>query len=363
MTLGTLLERQNRYEDAYQEHLKALKLTPLSNKEARIDCLIHLALAAFNAGRPVDCLHWAEEAIGLGATARFLRSAHRLAALACGNLGRLEDSEKHYHQAYEVAAAEKSNAHMAEILGCLAECLRKRGSLAEANEACLKAFALQPKGVRMARAVQAQTFRDWGRFDSALAAIASLDDTRKLVIPQMERRIIAVRALDSARIETEAGRANEAWPRIQEALAELSGDAKLSLKCDAAASWVLAARGLADESRRLADMLPTRLATFDADPSTQRGVLYDLGMAAAARSDYQAGIDCWTRYLALSPDPVNRPTANYQRGECHHKLGQLAEAREDYRSAAAMNLDTHYSALARRRLADLRWQSEIVSQE
>jgi tetratricopeptide (TPR) repeat protein len=359
MTQGTLLERQNRYEEAYQEHLKALELTPASNKTARIECLVHLALAAFNAGRPVDCLRCAEEAIALGATGRHLRTAHRMAGLGCGNLGRLEESERHHQRAYEAAAADKSNAHMAECLGSLAECLRKRGKLVEANDTCLRAAATDPKGERMANAVQAQIFHDWGRFDDALAAMARNADGRKLVIPQMERRVAAVRALDSARIETEAGRANDAWPRIQEALAELSTDTKLSVKCDAAASWVLAGRGLADESRRVAEMLQTRLAAFEADPSTQRGVLYDLGMAATARGDYQAGIDCWTRYLALSPDPVNQPNAYYQRGECHRNLGQLAEARNDYQSADAMRLDTYYSGLARRRLTDLRWQSDV----
>ncbi len=211
----------------------------------------------------------------------------------------------------------------------------------------------------MAFAVQAQIFRDWGRFDEALAAMARNAEGEKLVIPQMQRRVAAARALDSARIETEAGRANDAWPRIQEALTELSGDAKLSVKCDAAASWVLAGRGLADESRRIAEMLQPRLAAFEADPSTQRSVYYDLGMAALARGDYQAGIDCWTRYLVLSPDPVNQPSAYYQRGECHLNLGQHAAARDDFQSADAMNLDTYYSGLARRRLADLRWQSEI----
>ncbi len=100
MTQGTLLERQSRYEEAYQEHLKALELTPVSNKTARIECLVHLALAAFNAGRPVDCVHCGEEAIALGATGRFLRTAHRMAGVGCGNLGRLEESERHHQRAY-----------------------------------------------------------------------------------------------------------------------------------------------------------------------------------------------------------------------------------------------------------------------
>jgi tetratricopeptide (TPR) repeat protein len=77
-------------------------------------------------------------------------------------------------------------------------------------------------------------------------------------------------------------------------------------------------------------------------------------MAACARGDHEAGIDCWTRYLALCPDPVYQPTARYQRGECHRQLGRLSEARDEYEAAVAMNFDTHFTGLARRRLADLR---------
>ena len=42
-------------------------MTPVSDRLVRIECMIHLVLAAYNAGRPVDSLHWAEEAIALGA--------------------------------------------------------------------------------------------------------------------------------------------------------------------------------------------------------------------------------------------------------------------------------------------------------
>jgi tetratricopeptide (TPR) repeat protein len=315
--------------------------------------MMHLLLAANNAGRPLDCLHWADEAISLGATGRLSRTAHRMAGLACGQLGRLEESEGHYRQAYEVAAAENDTPDKAEILGSLASCLLKRGKLVEANETCIKAATMDPKAVRMSLAVQSEILLEWGRYDEALAVISRSATAAQSVIPTLDRRYRAVCALEISRIEAQCGRASDAWRHIQEAIAVLGNDAKLGLKCEAAASWVLAARGLADESQHRATQLEPRLAAFERDPSTGRGVLYDLGMAACTRGDYHAGITCWTRYLALSPDPVYRPTAHYRRGECHRHLGQLTEARNDYDAAVAMNLDTHHTKLARRRLMEL----------
>jgi tetratricopeptide (TPR) repeat protein len=163
--------------------------------------------------------------------------------------------------------------------------------------------------------------------------------------------MLAAGALETARIEAECGRAEDAWRHVQEALTVLGDDAKLGLKCEAALVWVLAVRGNVDDSQRLDVGVESRLGAFERDPSTCRNILYDLGMAACARGDYNAGISCWTRYLGLSPDPVHQPSAYYHRGECHRQLGELANADRDYRTAVAMNFDTHFTRLARRRLA------------
>jgi tetratricopeptide (TPR) repeat protein len=350
LTKGTFLGRQHRYEEAYREYHEALELTPVSNVPVRIECMMHLVVTAYNAGRPTDCLRWAEEAIALGATGKFLVSAHKMAAVACGNLSRLEGSEQHYRQAYDVLASANKTPEMAQTLGSLANCLRKRGKLIEANETCMRAAAMDPKGRRMSLAVQSQVLRAWGRHDEALAIRAGYKDTGQFVIPHFERRMAAVHALDAAHIEAECGRADAAWSHVQEALAVLNNDAKLGLVCEAVCSWVLAVRGLADESQRVWREVEARLHDFERDPSTCRSVLYDLGMAAYARGDPHAGIDCWNRYLGLGPDPVDQPTAFYERGECHRQLGRLTEARNDYRAAVAMNLDTYYARLAQQRL-------------
>jgi tetratricopeptide (TPR) repeat protein len=352
-TRAKLLEEQNRHEQAYAEYQKALDLTPASQTLARIECVLHLVLTAHNAGRPADCLRWAEKMVALGAKGRHLRSAHRMAGVACGHLGRLGESELHYRDAYDVAAADNDRPAMAEILASLANCLYYQGKLARANEVCIEAAAVDPKGKHQARAVQGVVLCAWGRYDDALAIYGDERKSVRFNIPRHERRIRAVYSLDCARMEVKCGRVDDAWRHIHEALAELGNDAKLGFKCQAALSLVLAARGDADESQRLAARLESRLATFQRDPSICRGVLYDLGMAACARGDHPAGIDCWTRFLALGPHPVRQPNAYYHRGECHRHLGRLDEARNDYQAAVAMDIDSHFSRLARRRLGEL----------
>jgi tetratricopeptide (TPR) repeat protein len=352
ITRGTLLERQNRHAEAREAFELALAATPESNRAVRIECLIHIVLASFNDARPAECLARAEEAITLGAEGKYLRIAHQMAGIACGNLGRLADAEDHKRRAYAVAEAQGDTGEMAQILGSLASIQLKQGRLAEANETCIQAAALDSKGVRMALAVQSQVLRQWGRHDDALALLNRRDQGPGLGIPFFERRTRAVFALDQARIEAERGRADDAWAHIQEAQAVLRDDAKLGLLCEGALAWVQAVRGRADESRQAADRAETGLADFARDPKTSRGVLFDLGMAAWSRSDYEAGIDCWTGYLDLAPDPVDRPTALYVRGECCRGLGDQPAATADFRAAAALGLDTHFSRLAGRRLVE-----------
>jgi tetratricopeptide (TPR) repeat protein len=353
LTRGKLLEGQNRHSEAYAEFQKALDLTPASQTGVRIQCMVNLVRAAYRAGRPADCLSWAEEAVELGATGTHLRIAYRMAGLACGNLGRLEWSEQYYRRAYKVAAAEKNQPAMADILGSLAGCLYRRGKLAEADEACIRATAKDPETARVALAIQSQIHHARGRYDDALAAVARLREATPFAIPRNDRRVRAAYSLDAARMEADCGRTDDAWRHVREALAELGSDAKLGFRCQAALSWVHAVRGDAGESQRLAARLESELAAFENDPGTCRAVLYDLAMAAAARGDHSAGIACWTRYLTLRPHPVYRPGALYHRGECYRHLGRLDDARGDYQAAVALTIDTHFARLARQRLGEV----------
>ena len=55
LTKGTLLEREHRYAEASAAFEQALSVTPESNRPARIECMTHLILACYNAGRPAEC--------------------------------------------------------------------------------------------------------------------------------------------------------------------------------------------------------------------------------------------------------------------------------------------------------------------
>jgi tetratricopeptide (TPR) repeat protein len=350
---GALLERQDRHDEAYQTYERALKTTAGSNTPGRVKCMMHLVVSAHRAGRIAECLSWAEQVIALGAKGNTLRNAHRMAGVALGELGQLDESESHQRRAYDLAVAAGNTPAAAEILGTLADCLFKRGQLAEANEAAIRAAATDPNGVRLSLFVQAQVFNEWGRFEEALAFHERYREGVPMATPFRERRILAVHTLAVARAEAECGRVEDAWRRVEGTLPELAADAKLDLRGQAIACWILAARGLADQSRGVAARVEARLGDFAGDPSTRRVCLYYLARAACTRGDHQDGIAFWTRYLAAGPDPVYHPTAFFLRGECHRQLGRPSDARTDYRAAAATNLDTHHARLARRQLGEV----------
>jgi tetratricopeptide (TPR) repeat protein len=353
LTEGNLLQQRDRNDESHAAYRKALELTPASDTAGRIECMMHLVLSAERVGRIAECLSWAEQVIALGAEGVTLRDAHRMAGVALAYLGRPEESEGYYRRAYDLAVAAGDTPAAADTLGNLADCLFKRGQLAEAYEAAARAAALHPKGLRMSLIVQSQALKEWGRFEESLALSERYSEGVPLHIPSLERRLLAYLALGASCVEAECGRADDAWRRLQEPLAELGDDAKLGLQAEGAACFILAARGLADESRSAAVRIEARLGDFEGDPATRRTCLYCLARAACTRGDHLAGIDSWTRYLDLGPAPVYYPTAFYFRGECHHQLGQPADARKDYRAAVATDLDTYHARLARRQLGEV----------
>ena len=56
LTRGTLLERENKHDEAYAAFEKAFELTHESHREVRIECAGHLTIAAYNVGRPLDSI-------------------------------------------------------------------------------------------------------------------------------------------------------------------------------------------------------------------------------------------------------------------------------------------------------------------
>src|SRR5262249_40355908 len=151
----------------------------------------------------------------------------------------------------------------------LADVRRKRGKLTEAYDACAKAAALVPGGVRQALAAQNTVLYAWGRFDEALDAIRRFRAAPGFALPSDERKGQAAAALDMGRVEAEVGRAAGAGEHVQEAVRELGDDAKLGFACDSVAAWVFPLRGLPDDSRRISAQVEARLPEFEQDRNTR----------------------------------------------------------------------------------------------
>ena len=90
--VGKALEKQHRYDDAASAYEQALRLTDATNEAGRDGLLVRLVLASFNAGRPEVTVHWAEQAIALEVAETQLYRVHRMAGVACSNLGRLVEA-------------------------------------------------------------------------------------------------------------------------------------------------------------------------------------------------------------------------------------------------------------------------------
>jgi tetratricopeptide (TPR) repeat protein len=343
------LQRQYRHDDARQAFEAALALTPDSNIKGRIQCLSELILAYYLAGRPDESLGAAAQIIALGAKGTPLREAHRLAGMISGELGEFDVAEDHLRRAYDLALAEENRGMRGQILAALADLQHKQGKLDEAYETAEGAKNLDPKAIRLAVAVQSAILSIQGRSEEALVTLQHHNENPEFSIPLNERRARAMIALIRARINAEAGKENDAHVAILEASAELGHDAKLGVQCDAVLSWITALQGLARDSRQLADEIEARLPEFDQDQSTRRAILFDLGMAAWARGDFEEGVNCWSRYLEEHPSPVYQPSAFYFRGECFQALGDLAGAKADYDAALALGIGTHHTRLARGR--------------
>ena len=320
LTQGTLLERQNRHAEACAAFEQALSYTSESDRQARIECMSHLLIACFNAGRPAECLRWAEEVIALGAEGIHLRVAHRMAGVACGNLGRLPESEDHYRRAYDLAAALGDKGVMGEILANLASIQRKRGKLVEAHEACVQAAAVHPKAVRMAQAVRSQILREWGRYDEALELLSRHDEASKLVIPAHERRRSRLRAswIHRASRQNVGG---QTTPGPTSRRPRPYWRATPSSVSSVTAPWRGSSRHAGSRTSR--DRSPVKWKRGSSNSSATRARVAEScttwASPPSARGDHENGERYWSRYLELSPDPVHQPTALYFRGECRRQ--------------------------------------------
>jgi tetratricopeptide (TPR) repeat protein len=345
---GTMLDREHRFAEAVTCYERALSLSPPGQKAVHVQLMMQLVLSTFNAGRPADTLRWAEAVIGLDPDGFMVPHARRMAAVACSNLGRLEDAERHSRIGVELAPSPEQRA---ETLALLGDYVMRRGDLDGAERIAREAEAMLPGQKRMPWLIIAQVERERDRLEEAIRAREKAKTVEVGHIPPLNRRMNAVIDNFLAIDHVELGHRDIALQLIEGAEAELAGDPKLGVTLDAAAALVYALAGERDEAL-------DRIASADRgrhdvpeDGSTQRSVLSLLGWAALEVDDPERAEDFLHSFLDLEPDPLYWPYAWYHLATCRRGLGDEAGGREYDAMAASSRFGCRWERYARERLA------------
>jgi tetratricopeptide (TPR) repeat protein len=345
---GKLLDREHRYAEAYKLHEQALALVPPKPKDLRLELMMHLVLSSFNAGRPADTLRWAEAVIETDPEWKLIDTARRMAAIACSNLGRLADAEKHVRVAVDLA---KSPEKRADSMGLLAEYVMRRGNLIEAEKIAREAEALNPRKKGVPWAVIGEIKKEQGLLEEAIAAFEHMDSVGEGHIPAFNRRRSAAISKQLAPIYADLGRLDDALELIHEAEIELAKDPKLGVTLDAAAALVHAIRHEPEQASARMDLALEGLIPIPESLATHKTVLYLLGRAALEIDEPERAEDYLRAYLDLNPDPLYRPYAYYYLAECRRRLGDKAGGRAFDVQASSTHFGTCYERMARERMS------------
>jgi tetratricopeptide (TPR) repeat protein len=349
---GKALEKQHRNDEAIEAYEKAFELASFVDKAGRDELFVRLVLTSFNAGKPDVTLAWAERAIAAGVAENQLYQVHRMAGVACSNLGRLEDAQQHHQRSYELALRQGDSAKIVDCLATLAEVHRLRGELDSAEALCVKAESLAPATARAAIMVHAIVLKTRGQIDEAVARMRHASQVGGLAMASNEQRIQAALKLRIAIYRAELGRVDEAWEELSAASAEIGSDPKLTVPCEAAWSFLLALRSDREAAVRRTELV---LKAFDERPddrSIQLDCLDLMGRATLAAGEVELAQRYWERYLAIPPPPVGRPTGHYHLGECRWRLNDPAGAELEFHRAATMGIDSQHARLAQARLRE-----------
>jgi tetratricopeptide (TPR) repeat protein len=350
---GRLHDWRKRYHEAAEAYNHALQETPPEDTKARIETLLRLAIASFNAGAIREMLRATEQAVEEGASGPQLISVHNLAGVAASNLVQLDESQQHRQRAYELAVGSEDDQKVSDCLGLLAELELLRGNLPKGEELALEAESICPDSARMAILNHALVLRCQGRTE---AALERMEQARRIcAFPSSagERRMQAAYKKSIAVYKAELGRLDEAWTDLREAVSELGKEPRLGLTCEAAWIRLLALQGEHDEAIRRADSLLQALDERQADATTRMECLDWIGRALFEIGEYERSRSCWESELAGAHPPIEEPLALYYLGECHQHLGDPAGALEAFRRAAALGIDSHHAMLAAQRISEL----------
>jgi tetratricopeptide (TPR) repeat protein len=349
---GRQLAATRNFAGACEAYEMGLRLPEPVSGRGRELLTLHLANALFMCGRLEDSARRAEEAVELVQDPQLKLTAHRQAGAALADLGRLDEAEAHKRRCAELAESLGDPVRLADCLGDLASMQRKRGHLAQALAGCKKAEA-SSRPTRHTEMIRYEILRSWGRFDEALAALKRATELDPNPTRRAEQMMQGLFSFCRAFVLLEQDSLDEVPALLDAARAQVQGDAKVTLWCDASGVRLLARQGHREVVLDALDSLESRLSAFAQDNNTRGGVLANLGRAAQAIDEYQRALNYWQQYLDLPPQPVDLPIAHYQIGEAHRGLGDQSAANASYLAAVNTGLDTHYVHLAQARLRSI----------
>jgi tetratricopeptide (TPR) repeat protein len=349
-----MLNRQQRFADAYTVLERALPMIPSWDKENQAKTRVQLALAAFNKGENDEIIRWGEEALTFPSSRPIQTLAHSIAGLGYASQGRLEEAELHRRRALDMATEIGNHDQIAKYKAQVAEILRRRGNLTEAMQLCEETRPLSVAERRSVYSVEYECLKDWGRFEEALDTLNALRRSQSFPTPSAARRMAAVYDAAQAVLYLELGRPSEALPLLDGAIVALTNDSKLNLIYRGNRVWARAASGRQEETQTEAQRIAEQLPEFASSRGTQLDILYSLGRAYLVQENYTYSLACWEQYLEQKPDPVNRPTGLYYAALCHLKQGRTDSALSLLHQVIESGLDRYSVRLAQKQLEALR---------
>jgi tetratricopeptide (TPR) repeat protein len=349
---GKLLAEKGKHGEAVEAFEQGLALVPDgANGALRAEFLLQIALASFNAGRPELTVQSAREAILAGVDGPLLLSAHRVAGMALGNLGRLDESEIHRRATLELVERSGKPAELAAALSQLAGLQRMRGQLAEAEELIARAEAIDA-GTQI-QTNWAELLRLQGRYEEALERLKKCAPDKPMIIPSSERRLRAVIQMEMSTSEAELGRWDEAEAHLLEAQPVLEPDPKHGLGWLASVARILAGKGERDDAFDAIARVEAMIPSFQDDPAARRRAFIKIGHAALLLEDHVRAEAYWNEVMALEPNPVEIPLTYYYQAKAQLGLGRPAAARELFQKAVAVGIDSYHARLAREALSSV----------
>jgi Tetratricopeptide repeat len=179
--------------------------------------------------------------------------------------------------------------------------------------------------------------------------------------PREERKVQAVLKMHMAHNRIDLGQFEQASDDFRHARVEVARDPRLCALCEAIPVRVSAIQGLRAEAIAGAEAL-LRAIESPAVGVPNRWVCQSfLGRSFLDAGEVERAVGCFERVRAETRYPISQPLAWYYLGECARRLGDLPRAREDFKQATSLGIDSHHSRLAEQRLGELLSQPELMA--